>query len=401
MRIAALVPLALLLLPLLPQGAAEPFLSLSVTPLKPTHEDILTLRAELAPQNWTEEGRTLNITGVSGRAALQVYPRAGRNLTLAVPLASAGTANLSTALGPYEAGTILDYSVEAAVNITDAAGNTTSTRTLAGNGTVEIGGAVGVLWHFRLDEGRALAEAIGRPLLLFLFVEEQIDARSMDSETFSNTTVAALSQSFVCVRVDVSREPEAAAGYRAGTDSPAVVFLSPAGRELGRANGFVPPQVLLKKMRDTLSPPQKGGAFIPAPGLALLLLALAAAAVAGRGPFTTKLVVAVRSDLELSKGKTAVQVAHAAVECSLRAKAERPDLFRRWHSEGQRKVAVKVAGIRELEEIREKAARAGLIAVTIADAGLTEVEPGTVTCVGIGPDSEGRVDAVTGGLKLL
>ena len=37
----------------------------------------------------------------------------------------------------------------------------------------------------------------------------------------------------------------------------------------------------------------------------------------------------------------------------------------------------------------------------IADAGRTEVMPGTITCMGIGPDKEEKIDKVTGKLKML
>jgi len=35
------------------------------------------------------------------------------------------------------------------------------------------------------------------------------------------------------------------------------------------------------------------------------------------------------------------------------------------------------------------------------DRGLTEIDPGTITCIGIGPDEERVLDKITGNLKLL
>ncbi len=37
----------------------------------------------------------------------------------------------------------------------------------------------------------------------------------------------------------------------------------------------------------------------------------------------------------------------------------------------------------------------------VKDRGLTVVEPGTITCVGIGPDSPRKIDEVTGHLDIL
>lgn len=114
-----------------------------------------------------------------------------------------------------------------------------------------------------------------------------------------------------------------------------------------------------------------------------------------------KLVIAVRKDLKLSSGKLAAQVAHAAVNCTLLAKKRQPDTFKDWYDEGQKKVVVKVAGLAELLRLKTEAEEAGLITSLITDAGHTHLPPGTVTCLGIGPAAENRLDAVTGHLGLM
>lgn len=117
--------------------------------------------------------------------------------------------------------------------------------------------------------------------------------------------------------------------------------------------------------------------------------------------FEYKLVVVVRGDLEMSGGKLAVQVSHAAVSCTLEAKTKKPQWFAAWYREGQRKVVVRVEGLEELRELDAKAARAGLPRAMITDAGLTELPPETTTCLGIGPAPSGSIDPITGSLPLV
>lgn len=111
-----------------------------------------------------------------------------------------------------------------------------------------------------------------------------------------------------------------------------------------------------------------------------------------------KQVILVRKDLQLSKGKVAVQVAHASVEAVLQSQEE---VVQRWHDDGMKKVCLKVADLRELNKFKKRAFQEGLVTVTIRDAGLTEVAPGTITAVAIGPADDEAVDSVTGELKML
>ena len=117
--------------------------------------------------------------------------------------------------------------------------------------------------------------------------------------------------------------------------------------------------------------------------------------------FEYKQVIAVRRDLQMGKGKVAVQVAHAAVSASEDARKRSRDWWKAWMNEGQCKVAVRVDSLEEILELSRKARQLHLPSVTITDRGLTQVEPGTVTCLGIGPAPSSLVDPLTRSLTLL
>jgi PTH2 family peptidyl-tRNA hydrolase len=114
-----------------------------------------------------------------------------------------------------------------------------------------------------------------------------------------------------------------------------------------------------------------------------------------------KLVVVVRTDLGLTKGKLAVQVAHAAVNCAVQARASKRRTYDEWYRSGQRKIVAKVGSVRELLELKSMAEARGLVTSLVTDAGLTQVPPGTTTCLGIGPAEDREVDPLTGHLGLV
>ena len=113
-----------------------------------------------------------------------------------------------------------------------------------------------------------------------------------------------------------------------------------------------------------------------------------------------KLVVVVRKDLDIGKGKLCVQVAHAAVECVLEQLKKNKEIVEKWREEGGKKIVVYVENLEKLMEIYNKA-KEELNTVLIRDAGLTQLPPGTITCIGIGPDLDEKIDKITGTLKLL
>lgn len=118
-------------------------------------------------------------------------------------------------------------------------------------------------------------------------------------------------------------------------------------------------------------------------------------------PDSTTLAVLVRQDLAMSPGKTAAQVAHAAVGCSLKARKQALALFERWRSEHGRIVVLGVEGLEDLDAHRQEAKEHQLVHHAVTDAGRTEVDPGTVTVLGIGPAQSSILDVLLGQLKAL
>jgi len=117
--------------------------------------------------------------------------------------------------------------------------------------------------------------------------------------------------------------------------------------------------------------------------------------------FEYKLVIVMRTDIKMSKGKVAAQAGHAAVSASEYARKNRPEWWSPWIMEGQRKIAVKAKSEDEILMLERKAKNAGLPVAMIVDRGLTEIPPNTITCLGIGPAPANKVDTITGNLKLL
>jgi PTH2 family peptidyl-tRNA hydrolase len=89
-----------------------------------------------------------------------------------------------------------------------------------------------------------------------------------------------------------------------------------------------------------------------------------------------KRAIVIRSDLQMSTGKLAVQACHASVAAVLWAGV---DALKRWEIDGQTKIALGVHSLDELENLKKQCEAKGIIHAIISDAGRTEVTPGTVT----------------------
>lgn len=113
-----------------------------------------------------------------------------------------------------------------------------------------------------------------------------------------------------------------------------------------------------------------------------------------------KMVLVVRNDLKMGKGKVAAQCSHAAVSGYKQVQRRKPELLQGWEYCGQPKVVVKAPDEETLIELLTRAKEFGLPVSLIQDAGRTQIAPGSRTVLGIGPGPSDLIDMVTGELKL-
>ncbi len=111
-----------------------------------------------------------------------------------------------------------------------------------------------------------------------------------------------------------------------------------------------------------------------------------------------KQVIVVRENLKLSKGKLGAQCAHASLEAYKKADKKIIEL---WNKEGSKKVILKAKNLKELLALKEKCESLKLPHALISDAGFTELKPGTITALGVGPQRDELINKVTGSLPLL
>ncbi|MCS7123701.1 MAG: peptidyl-tRNA hydrolase Pth2 [Candidatus Aenigmarchaeota archaeon] len=111
-----------------------------------------------------------------------------------------------------------------------------------------------------------------------------------------------------------------------------------------------------------------------------------------------KQVIIVRKDLKMSKGKLAVQCCHACIGALRQVEKE---IIEKWEREGAKKIILKVKNLEELKEIEKKLKKNKIKYFLVIDAGKTQLEKETITCIGIGPIEEKKIDKITGRLKLL
>ena len=88
-----------------------------------------------------------------------------------------------------------------------------------------------------------------------------------------------------------------------------------------------------------------------------------------------------------------------AVASLQRAKKTHSRMVQRWKESASRKICLAVDDEEEIEYFLNLVQEASLPFALIKDAGLTEVAPGTVTVLGVGPAPRHTMDSLFGELK--
>ncbi|XP_062473126.1 peptidyl-tRNA hydrolase 2, mitochondrial [Pezoporus occidentalis] len=143
------------------------------------------------------------------------------------------------------------------------------------------------------------------------------------------------------------------------------------------------------------------GRFLRQPlvgGSAAASSSLGSEAMGESGEF--KMVLIVRNDLKMGKGKVAAQCSHAAVSAYKQVQRRNPELLKQWEYCGQPKVVLRAPDEETLIQLLADAKHLGLTVSLIQDAGRTQIAPGSQTVLGIGPGPADVVDKVSGHLKL-
>ncbi len=111
-----------------------------------------------------------------------------------------------------------------------------------------------------------------------------------------------------------------------------------------------------------------------------------------------KQIIIIRNDLGMSVGKRCVQTAHASLGAYKKTDKK---IIKKWELEGQKKVVLEIDSKEKILDLYRELKKGKIPCFLVEDAGLTELKPGTITALGIGPEREEALDKTTGKLKLL
>lgn len=113
-----------------------------------------------------------------------------------------------------------------------------------------------IQWQTSPQIAASMTERTHRPILIYFTAEQCVYCRKLERSTWSQPEVASnVSRHFVALKVDGGAQPELASKMKVA-GFPAVVVLSPEGKELARVTGYVSAETMQEKLRPFI--PQNG-----------------------------------------------------------------------------------------------------------------------------------------------
>ena len=217
--------LTLLAIFLLHPSGAEALVT--IDPVQPTHEDMITMTYTPEPEDNTSVVRLRYTIGTLQEELLDLEED---------PI----TGNFTHDMGVFPPGTTVTYSV-------------TAWNRTVGQDNVTVAAIVEMAWYTDLEKAEAVAARLERPMMVFFYSDGSKGSLDMIGATYRDERVLNLSAEFVVVKIDYDSHASMALNEPWHIDNlPTVVFLDNTSKEVHRSVGHRDAGEMLKEMKFAL-----------------------------------------------------------------------------------------------------------------------------------------------------